>query len=970
MNSTAESITDRLKRAQDEAQVVLVIDGRPKIVAMNETTPPESHWQGGKELDRFLDEGTWRTDGPGFTELREWVELHWGSTGETQPPEGTAATADQWGLQSQAPLDAATATRKLIAAAKLYGQEQVGHHATAFATHGMIEVTCIYLLKGPPMGAAKPLDEYCTLLPHSEALERIGARTDPADSTIAWPGRESESLCALESRYFEGVSPLDEEPGRYATPLLKDGVDQLVLLLGLVWGSSFRRIGYWRGVHPVAVAALPYRGVTAGSGAGTWYAELPLQGYGAPIRERPLATEELRHLVTKLAEHPEEVRNRLRRAMEHVRKSAEQADAGHKVFDIGAALSILFTEGSDRDELSSVISRRAAWYFSDSETERQRTEAMLSEFYALQSNVLRGRGFDWTGAEDRYRHAELLTDADIVLRTSLKSLIAEGWPKDWGEAATASTLRFDPPRAESEVPSVKSDSLTWSIEEQREIDQALEGIWKPVIETAPLPPTQVGPSTVVGALSDLVERYRAQGTPYVIPHPARLYLAHPKWPQTESEPLDDRAGYYCARDVQRHLQLWKDAAARKGLVQLEVPHDPDMYHPRRREEWPQPFLSSHEEGAAVPAPGDETIRAEIAASQRSIQGTSGSRGQSSAVEADPADPPSVLPQSVRAGLGREWQRLWLGFQNDVNFVTDSLLHLLDGIHAKHLTERQRLTQVLANSGGALKTLDDAVRAAGDGFTRPGYPSLRAFLELRGEPLYLRTAPGGPMEQMAFKGWVAEVWDLWESQYRTQLAHDNREVPGAIPPRQQVLGDLRHIRNNFLHNGIAKRREAASCEVLRWFSEGEAIHIRLRHVLDFFNQMGWLNENSFIQGEEGRASTWHIDREGRPSEPVPALVSVRPVVDPLEQDSRYRYGAGAAFEDGVFGTTPMGPESRESDAQVKDRTRKWLKMTVNERGNIEVPELGPVSAATLYRGYMEGKQHSRRGIWGPWVEFRE
>ena len=42
------------------------------------------------------------------------------------------------------------------------------------------------------------------------------------------------------------------------------------------------------------------------------------------------------------------------------------------------------------------------------------------------------------------------------------------------------------------------------------------------------------------------------------------------------------------------------------------------------------------------------------------------------------------------------------------------------------------------------------------------------------------------------------------------------------------------------------------------------------------------------------------------------------------------------------------------------------MTVNERGNIEVREWGSVSAATLYRDYMEGKKHSRSGIWGPWV----
>ena len=148
-----------------------------------------------------------------------------------------------------------------------------------------------------------------------------------------------------------------------------------------------------------------------------------------------------------------------------------------------------------------------------------------------------------------------------------------------------------------------------------------------------------------------------------------------------------------------------------------------------------------------------------------------------------------------------------------------------------------------------------------------------------------------------------------------------------------------------------------------------MQVRLRHVLDFLNQMGWLHEGSFAQGEEGRASTWRIDREGSPSEPAPPFIGP-PLVDPMEEDSRYRYGASAAFEDGVFGTTPMGPDRRESEAQVKDRTSKWLKMTVNERGNLQVPEWESVSAAKLYQHYMAGEKHSGPGIWGPWVQFRK
>ena len=100
----------------------------------------------------------------------------------------------------------------------------------------------------------KPLDEYCSLLPYSEALRRIDAETDPTDRNIVWPEPPSENICALEARYFELAGPPEAKLGQYTSPLLKDGSEQLALLLGLVWGTGFRVFGNWRGVHPAAVS--------------------------------------------------------------------------------------------------------------------------------------------------------------------------------------------------------------------------------------------------------------------------------------------------------------------------------------------------------------------------------------------------------------------------------------------------------------------------------------------------------------------------------------------------------------------------------------------------------------------------------------------------------------------------------------------------------------------------------------------
>ncbi len=971
MNPSVESIGKLLKQTQEETRVVLTIEGRPNIVAMNEDCPPESYWEGRRAIDRFLDEGIWETVGPGFRQLREWVEAHWSTGEDKQAPNGAVATEEDWGIRRESQLDSVTATKKLIVAAKLHGREQVSKFAIAFAAHGMVEVRRVYLLKGPPIEASKPLDDFCSLLPYGEVLREIKTETDPADLSIVWPEPDSDSVCALECLYFEKATPQCDWGGQFTSPLLKDGPRHLALLLGLVWGGGFRILGNWEGVHPAAEAALPYRSASMRSGQGNRNVPLPLRGYGPPQNGRPLAVRRLHDLAAGLSTATGGARSRLVRAMERVRDSAERTKGEDRVIDVGVALSILFTEDEEQDDPAVLIPHRAAWYYSDSEKERQDTEDILTEFFERHLRVVRGRAFEVTGREELNPSGKLLGEAEGVLRACLMAMIVEGCPDDWHEAMKGTALRIDPPREESEIPSVKAEPLSWSIEEQREIDQTLEAVWRPVVEEAPMPPTNVGATVVSGELSEITKRYLEQGIPYIVAHPARLYVAHPKWPKLASEPLDERVKYYCGRDVQRHLRQWVDAAARKGLVQIEVPNDVDLYHPKRRDDWPQPMLSTHEDKASSRNQGLGNEAGGIASSGRSAQAVN-EQARLSVAEEAPTDPPSELTPSVQAGLGREWHRLWLAFQHDVNVLTDSLLHLLDGIHGIHLRERQRLMQVMRDSDGAIKTLEDALSTAGDDYRSPKYPELRGFPRLRNEALFVRTAPGGSMEQTALRGWVVDVYSIWENSYRNQLKHDNREIPGAIRPQNQVIGDLGHIRNDLVHNGVAKRREAAGCEVLTWFSVGEPIQVRMRHIIDFLNQMAWLHRGSppLITTEQGKASSWHLDTEGEPEAPPPALISVRPFINPLEQDPRYRYGASVAFENGVFGTTPMGPEHEENEAQAKDRTQNWMRMTVNGHGDLHIPNWGTVPAAELYRDHLKRDVLPGPGIPGPWVQFRE
>ena len=135
--------------------------------------------------------------------------------------------------------------------------------------------------------------------------------------------------------------------------------------------------------------------------------------------------------------------------------------------------------------------------------------------------------------------------------------------------------------------------------------------------------------------------------------------------------------------------------------------------------------------------------------------------------------------------------------------------------------------------------------------------------------------------------------------RYRVAHERAshpEVPDAIQPEVvDPLGDLRRIRNNMLHGGVATKDNAGGCKVLRWFKDGERIHVPLRHVLDFLNQMGWLAERPTVlsNGPNTQACWWHLNRDNSDRN-IPALLSVRPMLDTGAEDpSTYRYGASCS-----------------------------------------------------------------------------
>ncbi|MDE0454935.1 MAG: hypothetical protein OXJ63_06435 [Gammaproteobacteria bacterium] len=269
----------------------------------------------------------------------------------------------------------------------------------------------------------------------------------------------------------------------------------------------------------------------------------------------------------------------------------------------------------------------------------------------------------------------------------------------------------------------------------------------------------------------------------------------------------------------------------------------------------------------------------------------------------------------------EWQR----FQHDVIVATDSLAYILDGISRIH-----------RNPDGPI-----------------GGPKLRGFPMLTGESFRDRTRPYGPMMQTVFRGWFAEVFDLWESVYELRLS-DSIDADGEfLRLERAVLEEFGQVRNNLLHGGVAMDGEAGNLRRLQWFKPGERMRMQFWHVLDFLNQMGWLMEDDVLILEEDRGprtSRWHVERDRELEKIPPQLVSIRPLIDLGADDPMYRYGVGVAFDNGVFGNVPFGfEEAIDPVTPLQDRIRTWHAIEIDDNGNLRIPGVATVGARDLYQG---------------------
>lgn len=289
-----------------------------------------------------------------------------------------------------------------------------------------------------------------------------------------------------------------------------------------------------------------------------------------------------------------------------------------------------------------------------------------------------------------------------------------------------------------------------------------------------------------------------------------------------------------------------------------------------------------------------------------------------------------------------------GFLYDVTKTTVALFYLLQGMEiASHIyayNSEEQQNQQLSIAG-------------------PILAHLRTFptVSTKGPDML---GPNGEAVQLAFKGWVADIYDKWgKSRAKT------RELLGdqGIPVQVDCMGDFRHIRNDLIHSGFATEENSGKCTVLKWFKLGERMLLTTDHVFDLLNQMNLIRLASQVNGPTGqRIASWMLVPDAvKPTsleEDHIRLASARMDVDADGEQGSTRYMLSCVFSDGIFGQGPV---------KVPVEPEEYLAGYADKDGNLSFPSGQIIGAWNLYEasyGYLNGDRQRGPGILGPDAKY--
>jgi hypothetical protein len=114
------------------------------------------------------------------------------------------------------------------------------------------------------------------------------------------------------------------------------------------------------------------------------------------------------------------------------------------------------------------------------------------------------------------------------------------------------------------------------------------------------------------------------------------------------------------------------------------------------------------------------------------------------------------------------------------------------------------------------------------------PGVQGLLQaMRGEA---RPPRSTEVQRIQGSQWISFIFAEWNDHYRFELAkvwdcgHRDYQFP--------LLGELGKIRNDMIHNGGIAKRGTANCQMLRWFNEGQRMHLTAPMYVEVVRLWPW------------------------------------------------------------------------------------------------------------------------------------
>ena len=231
-------------------------------------------------------------------------------------------------------------------------------------------------------------------------------------------------------------------------------------------------------------------------------------------------------------------------------------------------------------------------------------------------------------------------------------------------------------------------------------------------------------------------------------------------------------------------------------------------------------------------------------------------------------------------------------------------------------------------------------------------------------------PNGAAAQMAYTGWIAETYALWENRNRNEL-QASFAADDAIRPELDAFGDLRHIRNDLLHNnGIASAEQAQKCVVLKWFRQGDRMVLGTRHVLDFLNQTGVLSLPIALNAaSHSCVLSVFLDKDSLLQwSPEPRLISVRTHGADNPETDLYK-AVTVVFDNGLFSNVPFEVDDTRRRAVLGDASIRSDGSALVFADGTTVASRGIYEAVVAGNCDPHGDGRPRLPVTGPPIRFR-